>query len=161
MPPPLLLDPDSINTDAVLYDRRFIYDRLPQRYEFEMIDAVCLLDREAGLCVAYYDCKPDAWWSRGHIPGKPILPGVLQLEAAAQVVAFSARYVDGLSVFVAFGGVDKCRFRETIVPPARLILISQIHDNRPRRVIGDVQGIVEGRLVFHATITGLAMPERD
>lgn len=160
MPPPLLVDLAQVNLDEVAYDHDFIYSRLPQSYEFEMLDAVCLLDREAGLCVAYYDCRPDAWWARGHVPGRPILPGVLQLEAGAQLVAFSARYVDGLDMFVAFGGIEDCRFREAVIPPARLVLVSRLIENRTRRVIGEVQGLVDGRLVFHATITGLAMPDK-
>jgi len=159
MPPPLLVDLDKLNTDRVLYDRSFIYSRLPQREEFSILDGVVFLDREAGLCVAYHDCRVDAWWVRGHIPGRPILPGVLQLEAAAQLIAFATRYVDGLDMFVAFGGVEVCRFREAVVPPARLWLISRITENRTRRVVGEAQGVVDGRLVFHATITGLAMPD--
>lgn len=160
MPPPLLLDLDTVNLNEVQYSREFIYERLPQSYEFELLDGVYMLDRERGLSVAYYDCREDAWWARGHIPGKPILPGVIQLEAAAQLIAFSTRYVDGLKAFVAFGGVENCRFREAVYPPSKLIFIAHIGENRPRRVRGEVQGIVDGRLVFHATITGLALTDR-
>jgi 3-hydroxyacyl-[acyl-carrier-protein] dehydratase len=161
MPPPLFIDLDRIDTAEVLYDHEFIYERMPQKHEFAVLDGVVLLDRDQGLCVAYHDCRADAWWARGHVPGRPILPGVLQLEAAAQLIAFASRYVDGLEVFVAFGGVDRCRFREVVIPPARLFLISKIIENRSRRVVGDVQGVVEGRLVFHANISGLALPERS
>jgi len=161
MPPPLLLDVATIDTQKVLYDHAFIYSRLPQRHEFELLDAVCMHDRENGICVAYSDCRPDDWWTRGHVPGRPILPGVLQLEAAAQLIAFSSRYVDGVEgVFIAFGGVEDCRFREAVMPPARLVQVSKIIDNRPRRVKGQVQSFVDGRMVFHATITGMAIPER-
>ncbi|HRX85614.1 MAG TPA: beta-hydroxyacyl-ACP dehydratase [Phycisphaerae bacterium] len=159
MPPPLLIDLDQINTDEVQYDHEFIYSRLPHRFEFELLDGVCRFDREAGLSVAFCECRADAWWARGHVPGRPIMPGVLQLEAGAQLVAFSSRYVNELDVFVGFGGVENCRFREAVIPPCRLILISKITENRSRRVVGDVQGVVDGRLVFHATIAGLAMPD--
>jgi 3-hydroxyacyl-[acyl-carrier-protein] dehydratase len=161
MPPPLLYDLARLDPDKVLYDRAFIYERLPQSHEFALLDGVLTHDRAADLCVAYHDCRADGWWTRGHIPGRPIFPGVLQLEAAAQVVAFSTRYVDGLDCFVAFGGVEDCRFREAVYPPSRIIFISKIRENRPRRVIGDVQGVVDGRMVFHARITGLAFPNEN
>lgn len=157
MPPPLIIQPDQINTDKVLYDRAAIYSRMPHRFEFEMLDAICLL--EGDLAAAYLDCREDAWWVRGHVPGRPIFPGVLQLEAAAHLVAFATRYVHGGKAFVGFGGVDACRFREMIIPPARLVLVARVTDNRPRRVRGDVQGLVDGRLAFQASIAGMAVPD--
>jgi len=158
MPPPILYDLARIDTEKVLYGRDVIYEYLPHRHEFQMLDGVCLLDQEANTSAAYVDCHEDAWWARGHIPGRPILPGVLQLEAAAQLLAFMTKYVDGIKSFVAFGGVERCRFREAVFPPSRMIVISRVTENRPRRVRGDVQGIVDGRVVFHAEIAGLALP---
>jgi 3-hydroxyacyl-[acyl-carrier-protein] dehydratase len=158
MPPPLLYDLARIDTEKVLYGRDVIYDYLPHRYEFQMLDGICVLDQEAAVCAGYVDCKEDAWWARGHIPGKPIMPGVLQLEAAAQLLAFVAKYVDGIKTFVAFGSVERCRFREAVLPPSRMIVIANVTENRPRRVRGETQGIVDGRIVFHAEVAGLALP---
>lgn len=160
MPPPMLIDPALLHADRLVFDHQAVYARMPHRFEFELLDGVCHLDRENSVAVAYRDCRLDEWWVRGHVPGRPIFPGVLQLEAGAQLVAFLARYVETSDTFVGFGGVDACRFREAIIPPARLFLIAKLTDNRPRRVRGDVQGVVDGRLVFESQITGLAMPDR-
>ncbi len=160
MPPPLLIDLDSIDTDRVLYDRQFIYSRLPHRHEFEVLHGVCHLSDDPATGVAFHDCTEHDWWAKAHIPGRPIFPGVLLLEASAQLIAFVTRYVKReFTQFIAFGGIENCRFREAITPPTRILFITKIVEDRPRRVKGDVQAIVSGRVVFEARIIGLALPD--
>ena len=155
----LIFDLDRFDLDQVRYDRASIYSRLPHRHEFEQLDGVVHLDQEAGEAIAYRDVSKNEWWCRGHIPGSPLLPGVLMLESAAQLAAFMERYCrpefDG---FVGFGGVDHCKFRQTVRPPSRLWLLCQRKDMRSRRINCYVQGVVEGVLVFEATVTGLVVP---
>ncbi len=158
MPPPLLYDLDRVDLSRVVYDRKFIYDRLPQAYEFSQLDGLCHVDEEAKIGIAFRDVRADEWWCRGHIPGNPIFPGVLQLESAAQLAAFFSRAMRGEKGFVAFGGVENCKFREAVIPPARIYYICKLVKDQPRRVICDTQGVVNGTLVFEATICGLAMP---
>ncbi|HEX9785851.1 MAG TPA: hypothetical protein VGA56_24375, partial [Opitutaceae bacterium] len=59
--------------------------------------------------------------------------------------------------FIGFGGVDDCKFREAVKPPARLYLLCRALDYRPRRILSATQGVIDGRLVFEATITGLTL----
>ncbi|MCH7527146.1 MAG: beta-hydroxyacyl-ACP dehydratase [Planctomycetes bacterium] len=159
MPSRLLLDLERYVTAKVVYDRSQLYDRLPQRHEFVQLDAVVHLDHEAGEAVAYRDVGEDEWWCRGHVPGRPLLPGVLMLEAGAQLAAFMEKYSDpSFPGFVGFGGVDDCKFRKTVTPPSRLWLLCRRVDARSRRTISDVQGVVDGVLVFEARVTGLIMP---
>lgn len=161
MPPPLLFDLDRIDLDRVLVTREEIYSKLPQAFEFAQLDGVTYFDAERGVGVAFRDVKPDEWWVRGHVPGRPIFPGVLMLESAAQVAAFFTKYVLGYEGFVAFGGVDKCKFREAVIPPARIYLLCKRTEERPRRIICQTQGIVDGAIVFEAVITGLPMAEAE
>ncbi len=157
MPPPLLIDLEQVDLDRVSLARDEIYEHLPQRHEFMLLDGVCHLDREKRCLVAYADIRPDAWWVRGHVPGRPLLPGVLMLEMAAQASAVAAKTVIGQAGFIGFGGIEECRFRETVIPPQRLYIICSGENYRPRRIISRTQGVVEGRLVFEATITGLML----
>jgi len=157
MPPPLLLDLNQVNLDQVLLTRTQIYEQLPHRHEFMLLDAVCHMDRDPVRLVAYSDIRSDAWWVRGHVPGRPLLPGVLMLEMAAQASAVAVKTVVGHSGFVAFGGVEECRFRDTVVPGQRLYLICSGQDYRPRRIVSKTQGVVDGKLVFEATVTGLTL----
>ncbi|MEK7756493.1 MAG: 3-hydroxyacyl-ACP dehydratase FabZ family protein, partial [Planctomycetota bacterium] len=128
----------------------------PQRFEFRLLDGVCMVDLERQRIVAYADIRSEDWWVRGHVPNRPLLPGVLMLEMAAQASAVLAK-LRGCDAFIGFGGVDNCKFRETVVPPARLFIIGVGVDFRPRRIVSDTQGVMDGKLVFEARITGLTI----
>ncbi len=158
MPPPLLFDLGRIDLGTDLLTREQVYERLPHRFEFMLLGGVCYLDSDAQRLVAYADVTRDAWWCRGHVPGRPLLPGVLMLEMAAQASAILAELCGGKHGFVGFGGVEACKFREAVVPPARIHFLVVGVENRPRRVKAVAQGVVEGRLIFEATTVGLTMP---
>lgn len=117
-----------------------------------------MFDANEQAILAYADIKEDAWWVRGHVPGRPILPGVLMLEMAAQTSAVLLKMVDpDHQDFIGFGGIDNCKFREAVTPPSRLFLLCKGTEYRPRRIISATQGVINGRLVFEATVTGLVL----
>lgn len=156
MPPPLLIDLQQLDLDRVCLTKEEIYKRLPHRFEFRLLDGVCMVDLERQRIVAYADIRSEDWWVRGHVPNRPLLPGVLMLEMAAHASAVLAK-IQGNDTFIGFGGVDNCKFRETVVPPARLYIIGVGVDYRPRRIVSDTQGVMDGKLVFEARITGLTI----
>lgn len=157
MPPPLLFDLAQVETGSVLFSHEQIYEMLPHRHEFMLLDGVCMLDRKAMCVAAYADITSESWWVRGHVPGRPLLPGVLMLEMAAQTSAIAAQLLGDYTSFIGFGGIDGCKFRDSVVPPARLYLLCKGKELRPRRIISDNQGIADGKIVFEATITGLVL----
>jgi 3-hydroxyacyl-[acyl-carrier-protein] dehydratase len=156
----LLYDLNKVDFSQVICARQDIYKRLPHRFEFMQLDAVVHVDEAAAVAVAYRDVREDEWWVRGHVPGRPIFPGVLMLETAAQLAAFMSKELYGHKGFVAFGGVDRCKFRDAVTPPARLYLICHQVENKPRRIAADCQGVVDGAVVFEAYIMGLTIPEQ-
>lgn len=157
MPPPLLVDLDQVDLSRVLLSQADIYALLPHRHEFKLLDGVSHIDQESRRIVAYRDVGEKDWWVRGHIPGRPLLPGVLMLEMAAQTMAVLARRCGGVGDFLAFGGVDECKFRDAVVPPARLYLLGAGLEQRSRRVVCRAQGVAAGKLIFEAVLTGLTM----
>jgi len=158
MPPPLLIDLDRVDTQRVLLSREQIYEKyLPHRFEFMLLDGVCHVDVSARTIVAFADIRPDAWWVRGHVPGRPLLPGVLMLEMAGQLAAIGAMLMIGNEGFIGYGGVNECKFRDTVVPPTRLYLLVLGTDIRPRRIVSQTQGVADGRLIFEATVTGMTL----
>jgi 3-hydroxyacyl-[acyl-carrier-protein] dehydratase len=66
----------------------------------------------------------------------------------------SGRY----DAFIGFGGVDQCKFREAVFPPARLFLLAASLEQRPRRIVSAVQGVIDDRIIFEATLVGLIIP---
>ena len=157
MAPSLLLDLSQFDLNRVHLTQEQIYDYLPHRHEFMLLDGVCHLDVETKSIVAYRDIAADDWWFRGHVPGRPLLPGVLMLEMAAHASVLLAKIVGGIDAVVAFGGVDACKFREAVEAPARLYILATGREIRARRIISDTQGVVAGKLIFEARITGLTL----
>ena len=125
MPPPAILDLSTIDVNRVLVTREQIYEKLPHRYEFMQLDGILHLDIEKGVAVGYRDIREDEWWVRGHIPGRPLFPGVLMVETAAHLASYVSMLVLKGTRFLGFGGIDKTKFREAISPPAKLILVGR------------------------------------
>lgn len=158
MPPPPILDPAAIDCSRVLYSHEQIYEILPQRYEFAQLDGVTLIDAVQNVCVGFRDVREDEWWCRGHIPGRPVFPGVLMVECAAQLAAFVQHFVLPMEGnFMGFGGIDDAKFRGSVIPPARIILIGKMVEARPRRFICDIQAYTAGNMVFEGRITGMPL----
>jgi 3-hydroxyacyl-[acyl-carrier-protein] dehydratase len=157
MPPPLLFDLSGVDLDRIVADKNDIRRVNPQRYEFEQLDGVVYCDLQQRIILGLRDVKPDEWWARGHLPERPLFPGVLMIEAAAQLAGYFTKKLLGDPRFIGFGGVDKVKFREVVVPPARMYILAKAVDLRPRRTICDVQELVNGRLVFEGRVTGVPM----
>ncbi|MBI5677615.1 MAG: beta-hydroxyacyl-ACP dehydratase [Planctomycetes bacterium] len=114
-------------------------------------------DPEQGIIVGYKDVSSNEFWVRGHIPGRPLMPGVLMLEAAAQLCTYYYKKTTQDDRFLGFGGIDKVKFRGKVVPGDRLILIAKNRELRARRAIFDTQGVVDGKLVFEGVIIGMVV----
>lgn len=150
-------DLSEIDPNEVIADRQAIYERLPHRFEFMQLDAILRIDREAGLAVGLRRVRSDEFWVRGHIPGQPIMPGILMLETAAQMASYLSQEIQPSTKFLAFGGLEDVRFRMAVTPPATMYIVEKIVEVRPRRTICDAQGFVDGKLVFEARIIGMPL----
>lgn len=155
MPAEPLVPTDRWNLESVLFGPDEIRRTNAQRFEMEHLDAVTLLDTAAQQIAGYKDVRDDEFWVRGHIPGRPILPGVIMLEALAQLTSFYIGRVAPELGFIGFGGVDGVRFRATVVPGQRLVLLGRGVSIRSRVAVFDTQGWVDGKLVVEARITGV------
>ena len=157
MPPALLFDLTQIDLDSKpLFDREAICKVNPQRFEMQQLDGILWCDKQEGHILGYKDVTPAEFWVRGHIPGRPLMPGVVQIEAAAQLLSFFVTKIYQETGFVGFGGIDRAKFRATVEPGCRLYLLGHITEaRRGRKYVCDVQGVVDQTLVFEATISGL------
>jgi 3-hydroxyacyl-[acyl-carrier-protein] dehydratase len=156
MPPSLIFDISGMDLSAVVADQELIRTINPQRGDMEHLNGVNYYNHD-GRIVGYKDVRHDEFWVTGHIPGRPLLPGVLMIEAAAQLASFYVKGVSKYDGFIGFGGVEDCKFRQQVTPGCRLYLIAQQEHARHRRFKSRMQGIVNGQIVFEATIIGAVM----
>lgn len=155
MPPPVILDPAALNFSQLVADTHEIQRLNRQRHEFAMLDGVVHFDEETRLFAGYHDVRPDAWWVRGHIPGRPLFPGVLMIEVAAQLASFVTHKAMKHDAFIGFAGVDGVKFRGAVEPPCRFVVVGRATELRPRRTVCVTQGFVGSTMVFEASITGM------
>jgi len=107
---------------------------LPHRYPMLMIDR--LIDIKAGeSAIGVKNVSISEVFFQGHFPQKPVMPGVMIVEAMAQAAAAFTSYTEGLDVegkIVLFMGVDRARFRRPVTPGDRLLIkVRTVHRRMP------------------------------
>jgi 3-hydroxyacyl-[acyl-carrier-protein] dehydratase len=134
-------------------DRQAIQRIIPHRDPFLLVDEVTQL--EPGVrAVGRYLVSPDAWYLAGHFPGNPIMPGVLQVEALAQVGAICGlSHPDFAGRLALFAGIDDVRFKRIVRPGDVLDLEARIVRLRGPVGRAEVQASVAGELACRGQIT--------
>lgn len=129
----------------------------PHRGPMVQLDGVAWWTEERGI--GFKDVRDDEFWAEGHIPGRPLLPGVLMIEASAQLSSFviqSARDPEERKKgFLGFVRSDNTVFRGQVVPGDRLVLLAQLQSKNSRRFVSLCQGYVDGNLVIETKVTGM------
>jgi 3-hydroxyacyl-[acyl-carrier-protein] dehydratase len=131
----------------------------PHRHEMSLLDGILYLTETHA--VGFKNVTDDEFWVRGHFPSRPLMPGVLICECAAQLssyFAISTKMVD--SGYVGLGGLESIRFRGPVVPGDQLIVMLQRGKVRKNAMFtADFQGFVDQTLVVDGTIKGVALGE--
>ncbi len=162
MPPEALLDPAQIDCGRVVVDLDGIRAVNPQRFDMEQLTAIVHVDRAQQVIIGYKDVRADEFWARGHMPGYPLLPGVLMCEAAAQLCGWYSTTAGLLEDgFVGFGGLENVRFRAPVRPGDRLVLVARAVRLHRRQTLFNVQGFVGTTMVFHGDVMGVPMKRAD
>lgn len=155
MPPQYIFDLTGIDFDAVAFDQEAIRQANPQRGHMEQLNRIIWVNKERDEVLGLREIGHGEFWEPGHIPGRPLFPGVLMIEAGAQLASFYTRVFVGWKGFIGFGGVSEVRFRQQVPPGVKMYLLGKLAWNRHRRIHCNIQGVVNGTVVFEAGITGV------
>ncbi|QGV99881.1 3-hydroxyacyl-ACP dehydratase FabZ [Klebsiella pneumoniae] len=143
-----------MTTDTHTLHIEEILELLPHRYPFLLVDRV--LDFEEGRFLrAVKNVSVNEPFFRGHFHGKPILPGVLILEAMAQatgILAFKSVGKLEPGELYYFAGIDEARFKRPVVPGDQMIM--EVTFEKTRRGLTRFKGValVDGKVVCEATM---------
>lgn len=130
-----------------------IQEIIPHRHPFLLIDQI--EDYEPGEFAVGYKCvtyREDFF--KGHFPKKPVMPGVLIIEALAQVGAVAILSIpENQGKIAFFGGISKCRFKGMVVPGDKLKLETKIIKRKGPLGVGEAVASVDGKVVASAELT--------
>ncbi len=155
-----IIDPALLNFDAPLAGIEEIRKYNPQRHEMEQLSAILCEMPDTQACAAYKQLSDEEFWVRGHMPGMPLMPGVMILEASAQLASYFTQKYDLLgAAMVGFGGLDNVRFRGVVTPGDRLVVMVRLDRvRRGRMIVASFQGVVDGQLVAEGVLRGIPIP---
>lgn len=136
-----------------IYDSIAIQAILPHRYPFLLVDKIVeLVPRER--IVGIKQVTVNEQFFQGHFPGAPVMPGVLQIEALAQVGAILAlrEFADRANKIPFFSGIEKAKFRRPVVPGDTLMLeVTAIRiGSKVQKMRGEAK--VDGQITCEAEI---------
>lgn len=151
----LLVNYHDLDLSRIAVSREEIDALIPQTGAMRQVDHLAWVDDGRSSCVGVRSVRDDEFWVPGHIPGRPIFPGVLMIEAAAQTSAVLYRLRTGNSRFIGFIRLDDVAFRGQVVPGDTFHIIVAEREVTLRRFVTVCQTVLNGKLIFEGAITGM------
>jgi 3-hydroxyacyl-[acyl-carrier-protein] dehydratase len=135
------------------FGREVIESLIPHRPPFLLVDEI--LELEPGKrVVGRREIRADDWWFPGHFPERPVMPGVLTIEAIAQAGAVAVlAHADNAGKIPFFAGIDGCRFKRVVEPGDVLTLECEFVRVRGPIAKGQGRATVDGELAAEAMLT--------
>jgi UDP-3-O-[3-hydroxymyristoyl] N-acetylglucosamine deacetylase / 3-hydroxyacyl-[acyl-carrier-protein] dehydratase len=150
-PPPAKPAPQPQPTGSGIMGVEELMKMLPHRYPFLMVDRI--LKMEGNTIIGAKNVTMNEPFFQGHFPGHPIMPGVLQLEAMAQVAGILLlKRIEAANQIAYFMAAEEVKWRKPVVPGD--VLIIEIELTKARGKIGKAKGIckVDGEVVSEAEV---------
>jgi len=148
-----MADPTTVSENRVVYNVMEIMKFLPHRYPFLLVDRIVELDPPNRI-VGLKNVTINEEFFQGHFPGAPVMPGVLILEAMAQVAGVMLYRdmpdEDKCKKLIYFTGVENAKFRRPVVPGDQLRMEIELVQRRSNFGKVSARALVEGKLAAEA-----------
>jgi 3-hydroxyacyl-[acyl-carrier-protein] dehydratase len=152
-----VIDLSQIDLTRRLHSREAIARFNPHRGEMSLLDWIVWETPDFKQGVALKQIRDTEFWVPGHFPEKPMFPGVLMIEAGAQLSCYLYNARQPAPRVVAFLRIEDASFRNMVQPGDDLYLLcSEVKFGR-RRFVSDIQGVVGDKIAFDARISGMSM----
>ena len=135
-------------TNETIMNIEDIMKILPHRYPFLLVDRVIEKNGTDSL-VAIKNITMNEEFFQGHFPGKPVMPGVLQIEALAQAIGLLMLEPGKIPLFMS---IDKCKFRRVVVPGDQLRLEVEKIKVKGNVIVARGKCLVDGAVVSEADL---------
>jgi 3-hydroxyacyl-[acyl-carrier-protein] dehydratase len=147
-----------------MMDIRKIMDMIPHRYPILLVDRV--ISMEEGKSIEAIKCVSiNEPFFLGHFPGLPIMPGVLIVEAMAQaggLLALASEKEEEIhNKLFLFRGIEKAKFRKTVVPGDVLYLHAQVIKRRKGFMTFECKALVDGEIAAEAEVSALMLDKSE
>lgn len=154
----LLFDLSGIDLSQRLMSRQDLERINPHRGDMALLDWIVWHSEDLSRAVALKHTRSDEFWVKGHFPGKPMFPGVLMIESAAQLAVFLYNKAQPGPLLAAFTRIERAVFRSPVAPGDEFYVLCDVIKRSRRGFTCDVQGVVNGqRIAFESQISGLAI----
>lgn len=152
-----IVDLSAIDLSQRLLSAKELERWNPHRGHMALVDWIVWQSPDHRLGVGLKKVRNDEFWVEGHFPGRAVFPGVLQVEAAAQVAVYLYNVRRTEPLVAAFTRIENCSFRNMVVPGDDLYLLCRELKWSKRGFTAAIQGVVNGKISFEAQIQGLAV----
>lgn len=151
----------GIDLSRRLHSKDEIERVIPHRGAMSLLDAIVWESSDYTQAIALMRVRSDEFWVAGHFPARPMLPGVLMIEAGAQLACYLYCRRRPEPKVVAFLRIENAVFRQSVSPGEDLFIVCKEVKISSRRFISDVQGLIGAgageRIAFDARISGMRL----